>query len=219
MQTTEIIELPSALQSVLQTIFYSAGLFFIFKLIYAKNKMCGNLAFFGGVLIIVGETLKCLQLISIALDNVDKPNLGNSLLVFLSSGFICVAFALWRCGMRVGTMNLAHVWTIPLSLTTLVLVVAGYSGFFTKNKAWFFILLVATALANVALLLQLIYRSLKPTPNWIAVGFFILNLIVILICYKNMNPNSVLPGFNQNLLTLGHASFAIAAWFYSKKEA
>jgi hypothetical protein len=218
MQTTEIIEFSGALQSVLQTVLFSAGLFFIFRLIYAKNKMCGTLAFLGGILITLGETLKALQLISIASGFGDKPNFGNSLLVFLPAGLICVVFALRRSGRRDEAMNLSHVWTIPLFLIAVVWAVAGYSGFFTTGKAWFYILLGAAGSANMVLILQLLGRSLKSSPIWLAVGLFIVNLIVILSFYKNMNPDAVLQVFNQNLLTFGQASFAAGSWLLLKKE-
>ncbi len=218
MQTTEIIELPGALQSVLQTILFSAGLFFIFRLIYAKNKMCGTLAFLGGILITLGETFKALQLISIASGAGDKPSFGNSLLVFLPAGLICVVFAFWRSGRRDEAMNLSHVWTFPLFLIAIVWAVAGYIGFFTDGKAWFYILLGAAVLANIVLILQLLGRSLKPSPVWFAVGLFIINLIIILSFYKSMNPDLGLQTFSQTLLTLGQGSFAGGAWLLLKKE-
>jgi hypothetical protein len=218
MQTTEIIEFSDALQSVLQVGLFSIGLFFIFRLIYAKNKMCGALAFLGGVLITLGETLKALQIISITSSGGDKPNFGNSLLIFLPVGLICVVFAFWRSGRRDEAMNLSRVWTVPLFLIAVVWAVSGYSGFFTTGKSWFYILLGAAVLANVVLILQLLSRSLKPSPVWLAVGLLIVNLVVILLFYKNMNPNLVLQGFNQNLLTFGQASFAAASWLLLKKE-
>jgi hypothetical protein len=218
MQTKEIIELPMALQSVLQTVLFSTGLFFIFRLIYAKNKMCGSLAFFGLILITLGGTLKALQLTSIALNNGDKPNFGNSLLVFLPVGLICVVFALRRSGRRDEAMNLSQVWTIPLFLISVVWAVAGYSGFFTSGKAWFYILLGVAGLANAVLILQLLSRSMSRSPIWLAVGLFIVNLIVMLSFYKSMSPDSVLQDFNQSLLTFGQAGFAGASWLLLKKE-
>jgi uncharacterized membrane protein len=218
MQTKEIIEFPVVLQSVLQTILFSVGLFFIFKLVYAKNKMCGTLAFLGLILITLGGTFKVLQLISIAADAGDKPSLGNSLLVFLSAGLIFFVFALRRSGRRDEAMNLSHVWTFPLFLVAVVWAVAGYIGLFTHGKAWFYILLGVAALANIVLILQLLGRSLKPSPVWLAVGLFIVNLIVILSFYKSMNPDSGLQEFNQLLLTCGQASFAGASWLLLKKE-
>jgi hypothetical protein len=218
MQTTEIIEFPTALQSVLQTVLFSAGLFFIFRLTYAKNKMCGILAFVGGVLITLGGTLKALQLISIASNTGDKPTFGNSLLVFLSAGLICAAFALHRSGRRDEAMNLPHVWTVPIVLIAIVWAVAGYSGFFTNGKAWFYILLGVAGLANSVLILQLLSRSMKRSPIWLAVGLLIVNLIIILSFYKSMSPNSALQEFNQSLLSLGHGSFAVACWLLLKKE-
>jgi hypothetical protein len=217
MQTKDIIDLPLAVQDFMPIALFATGLFFIARMISRKNKMCGILAYFGGLLITLGGSFKAVWKLIQGFGGNDIPVLSNSLFVLLSAGFICVAFALWRSQRRVEAMNLAHVWTTPVALVAVAWAVAGYVGFFTNSRAWFFILLGITTSANVALLLQLIYRALKPAPIYLAVGLFIVNLIVIFTVAGNSNQDVTFQWFKQAMITLGQASFAIGAWLLLKK--
>jgi hypothetical protein len=214
MQTNTIIDLPTAILGFMQVGFTSVGLYFIIRIIFSKNKLCGNLALLGSTFILLGYTFKaCWQLIQ-AVSGEDKPSLNNSLYIFLSAGFICLAFSLYRSQRRVEAMKLSHIWTIPLFLVGIAWAVSGYVGFFTNNRAWFFILLWVGTFANVLLLLQLIYRSLKPQPNWLSAGLFILNLIIIFMFIKNNNQDVS----SQIKIMFGQAGFAAASWLLLKKE-
>jgi hypothetical protein len=217
MQTTETVDFPLAMHAFLQTALLALGLFFVFRMIYAKNKMCGKLSFAGGLLVTFGGLLKTLQLFSLAASGEDKPNYGNSLLVFLSAGFICIAFALWRSGRRDEAMKLSHVWTIPLVLIAFAWAFAGYTGFFTHSLIWFYVLLAVTITANAAMVLQLLYRSLKPSPVWLGVGLFILNLVIISAYFKNLRQGVNVQEFSQTLLTFGQGSFAVASRLLLKR--
>jgi hypothetical protein len=214
MPTIEPVNLPSVFFEFLQVALFAIGMFFIFKLIWQKNKMCGNLALFGGMFSILGGGLKVFGLFVKVLSGEDKPFFINSLLVFYSAGLICTAFALYKSQRRDEAMNLSQVWTVPVLLVAIVWAISGYSGFFTGNRDWLFILLAVTVSANTVLLLQLILRSLKPKPDWIAAGLFIANLIVIFALVGDNNQ-----GFLYRLKTmLGQGSFAAASWLLLKKE-
>ncbi len=217
MQTKDIIDLPLAVQDVMQVVLFASGLFFIALMVSRKNKMCGILAYAGGILIIVGGVFKTIWKLIQAFGGNDIPGLNNSFFVLLSAGFIFLAFALWRSRRRVEAMNLSHVWTTPLVLAATVWAVAGYVGFFTHGRAWFFILSGVTTLANVALLLQLIYRSLKPSPTYLAVGLFIVNLIVLFAVTGNPAQDVSSQWVRQIMTTFGQASFAIGSRLLLKK--
>lgn len=180
--------------------------------------MCGNLAFFGGVFVAVGYTFKSVWKLLRAVGGEDKPFLNNSFYVFLSAGFICLAFALWRSQRRVEAMRLSSVWMFPIVFVAVVWAVAGYVGFFTDSYAWFYILLSAAILANIVLLLQLIYRSLKPTPFWLAASLLIFNLIVVLSVAKNTNSSLSLQGINPIIVIFGQGSFAFASLLLAKRK-
>ncbi len=214
MPTKETVDFPTALLDFLQVAMLASGLFFVFRMVWQKNKMCGNLALFGGFLVTLGGILNAFGTLTKALSGEDKPFFNNSLLVFHAAGIICAAFALYKSQRRDEAMNLSHVWTIPLFLIAIVWAVSGYDGFFTGSRDWFFILFTVTISANTALLLQLIFRSLKPKPNWIAAGLFIANLIVIFALINNPNKDFVY----QLKVLLGQGSFAVAAWLLLKKK-
>ncbi len=217
MQTKDVIDLPLALQDYVPIVFFAIGLYFLAKMISQKSTNCGNLALVGGFLITLGGVLKATWKLIQALGGEDKPILNNSLFVLLSAGFICVAWALWKSHRRNEAMTDNLVWGVPIFLVATVWAIAGYLGIFTGNRAWFFVLLGITTFANLALLLQLIYRASK-AKLWFATMLFIINLIVILSLSRSADQTVTAQWFKQINTTLAQGSFAFASWILAKNE-
>ncbi|NJM52904.1 MAG: hypothetical protein HC846_05625 [Blastocatellia bacterium] len=203
------INLPLAIQDYLPVTLFAVGLFFIAKMISNRNKEAGNLAFFGGVLVTLGGLFKASWKLIQAAGGSDIPFLNNSLFTLMSAGFICLAWAFWKSRQR--TTDPIKLWVVPIVLIALFWLVAGYIGFFTESRAWFFILLGATTLANLALLFQLIHQSFRQ-KLWLAVGLFLINLIVIFLLARSSDQTVTLQWVKQLINTVSQFSFAVASW-------
>jgi hypothetical protein len=217
MQTKDVIDLPLALQDYMPIAFVAIGLYFIYKMISQKNINCGYLALVGGILITLGGTFKATWKLIQALGGKDIPFFNNSLFVLLAAGFICVAWALWKSHRRNEAMTNNSIWSVPIFLIAVAWAVAGYVGIYTASRAWFFILLGITTFANIALLLQLIYRASK-AKLWFATMLFVINLIVILGLSRSADQSVTAQWFKQINTTLAQGSFAFASWILANNE-
>ena len=203
------INLPLAIEDYLPVAFFAIGLFFIAKLISNRNQLAGNLAYLGGVLVTLGGFFKASWKLIQALGGSDIPFLNNSLFVLLSSGFICVAWAFWKS--RSSQTSWVNLLTVPIVLILIVWSIAAYIGFFTESRAWFFLLLGATTLANLALLFQLISLSYK-NKLWLVIGLYLVNLIVIFVLARSADQTVTMQWIKQIITTVSQLSFAIASW-------
>ena len=203
------INLPLAVEDYLPVALFAIGLFFIAKLISNRNKQAGNVAFFGGILVTLGGLFKASWKLIQALGGADIPFLNNSLFVLLSSGFICVAWAFWKS--RSGETSWGNLLVVPIVLILIVWAIAGYIGFFTESRAWFFLLLGATTLANIALLFQLILLSYK-NRLWFVIGLYLINLIVIFALARSADQTVTMQWIKQIITTISQLSFAVASW-------
>jgi hypothetical protein len=207
------INLGLAIEDYLPVILFATGLFFVATFISNRNKQAGILAFFGGVLVTFGGFFKASWKLIQALGGSDIPFFNNSLFVLLSTGFTCVAWALWKS--RKAEVNSASLWAIPLILVSVLLTIAGYIGFFTESRAWFFILLGATTVANLALLFQLIFHSYK-NKLWLPIGLYVINLLVIFALARSADQTVTMQWIKQIITTISQLSFAIASWMLLK---
>jgi hypothetical protein len=207
------INLALALEDYLPVVFFATGLFFVASFISNRNRQAGVLAFFGGVLVTFGGLFKASWKLIQALGGSDIPFFNNSLFVLLSSGFICVAWALWKS--RSAEINLTSLWAVPLILISVLLAIAGYIGVFTDSRAWFFVLLGATTLANLALLFQLMFHSYK-NKLWLSIGLFVVNLLVIFALARSADQTVTMQWIKQIITTISQGSFAIGSWLILK---
>jgi hypothetical protein len=207
------ISLPLAIEDFLLVIFFAIGLFFIGKMIARECPICGNLAYFGGFLITLGGFLKVCWKLIVAINQTDLAWLNNSLFALMSCGFICLAWAMWRSRKENSPTTY---WLIPTLLIIVALGIAGYFAFLTESRIWFFILLGVTTLFNLAVSLQLIFRSFQD-QLWLAVGLFIFNLICIFTLAGIGDQTVTLQWIKQTINTFSQASFAFAAWLLYKK--
>lgn len=210
----DTITLPLAIEDYLPVIFFAVGLYFIAKMIYERNKVCGKLAFLGGFFITLGGFFKASWKLVQALGGADIPFLNNSLFVLLSSGFILLAWALWKSRKD----SNRNIWLVPLILIAGCLGIAGYFGFVKESRAWFFILLGVTSLANLVLLLQLIFRSFQ-NKLWLAIVLYLVNLIVIFALSASADQTVTFQWIKQGITTVSQACFAYASYLLYKKTA
>ena len=209
------INLPLALQDFMPTLFFAVGLFFVAKMISRKNKAAGNLAYFGGVLVTLGGVFKASWKVIQALGGADIPFLNHSLFVLMSAGFICLAWALWKS--RESETDALKLWSVPLVLIAVFWSIAAYFGFFTESRAWFFVLLGATTLANLAMLFQLIFRAFQ-NKSWLAIALFLINLAVIFVLARSSDQTVTFQWIKQLINTVSQASFAVASYILLKKS-
>ena len=203
------INLPLSIQDYMPVAFFAVGLFFVAKLISNHNIQAGNLAFLGGVLVTLGGLFKASWKLIQALGGSDIPFLNHSLFTLMSAGFICLAWAFWQS--RESRSDAGKLWVVPGVLILLVWSIAGYFGFLTESRAWFFILLGVTTLANLALLFQLIHLAWQ-NKLWLAVGLFLINLIVVFLLARSSDQTVTLQWIKQIINTISQLSFAVASW-------
>jgi hypothetical protein len=202
------INLGLAIEDYLPVALFAIGLFFVASFISNRNSQAGKLAFIGGVLVTFGGLFKASWKLIQGFGGSDIPFLNNSLFVLLSSGFICVAWAMWKSR---NDKSSGSLWSIPIGLIAILLAIAGYIGFFTESRAWFFILLGATTLANLALLFQLMFYAFR-AKLWLAIGLFIVNLVVIFALTKSADQTVTMQWIKQIITTISQGSFAVASW-------
>jgi hypothetical protein len=132
----------------------------------------------------------------------------------MSAGFICLAWAFWKRFSY--KTSFAKILLIPTIFISLVWGKAAYFAFFAESRAWFFILLGATTLGNLALLFQLIFSSIK-NRLWLGAGLFLINFAVIFILTGTSDQTVTLQWFKQILNTFSQIAFAVASYFLLQK--
>jgi hypothetical protein len=216
MPNQEVMSLSLALQDYVQIVFAAIGLYYLSRMIFLKNIACGNLSLLGIFFILLGLLSQATWKLFLAINQVDSIFLNNSLYVFLSAGFICFSWALWKSNRRNEAMTDNAVWGIPIFLFLFVWAVAGYSGIYFKNKIWFTVLQQVTVFAEITLFLQLIYYSLS-SQLWFASCLFIVSLIITVSWGYTDQAFTTLFSKQYNT-TFAQVFFAFASWILLKKE-
>jgi hypothetical protein len=207
------IGLALAIQDYLPVTLFAIGLFFVAKIVAKSNQTAGNLAFIGGGLVTLGGVFKASWKLIQALGGDDIPLLNNSLFVLMSAGFICLSWAFWRRNSHLKTINY---WLLPCLLITFFWSIAAYFAFFTESKTWFFILLGATTLANLALLLQLILSSYKH-KLWSSFVLLFINFFCIFYLARSSDQSITEQWIKQFANTISQISFLIASFLLYKQ--
>ncbi len=207
------VSLPLAVQDLMLVVFFAIGLYFVGKMVLRECGICGKLAFFGGILVTLGGFFKVCWKLVVATSQTDIAWLNNGLFAWMSCGFICLAWALWRSRKE---NNPTIYWLAPTILIILTLGTAGYFAFATETRTWFFVLLGVTTLFNLFFSLQLIFRSFQ-NKVWLAVALFVFNLICVFSLAGLSDQSVTLQWVKQIIGTLSQGSFAIASWLLYKK--
>jgi hypothetical protein len=206
------ISLPLALQDLMLVVFFAIGLFFVGKIVSRECLICGKLAYFSGFLITLGGFFKVCWKLIMATTETDIAWLNNSLFVLMSVGFIGLSWALWRSKKDNSPINY---WLLPVILVFLTLGIAAYFAFVKETRTWFFVLLGATTIFNLATSLQLIVRSWQK-KLWIAVILFSFNVFCYLGLSRLSDQTVTLQWIKQAIGTASLGSFAIASWLLFK---
>lgn len=202
------ISLPLALEDSLLVAFFSIGLYFIGKLISRESAECGKLAFFGGFLVALGGFLKVSWKLIYAIFQTDVAIFNSGLFAWQTCGFICLAWAMWRCRKE---NNSAVLLIVPLVLIIFFLSIAGYFAFVKETRSWFVVLLGATTIFNLALVFQLIYRGIQ-NKIWLSVILYLVNLICIFTLASIGDQTVTMQWIKQIIGTFSQGSFAVASW-------
>lgn len=216
MPNQEVMTLSLALQDYVQIIFAAIGLYYLSQIIFLKNIACGNLSFLGIIFILLGLLFHASWKFLLAVNQYDSPFLNNSLYVFLSAGFICFSWALWKSNRRNEAMTNNSIWGVAIFSFLSVWAIAGYSGIYFGNKIWLTILRQATVFVQITLFLQLIYYSLD-LKLWFATLLFIVSLIITISWGYTDEVIATLFSKQYNT-TFAQVFFAFASWILFKKE-
>lgn len=203
------ISLALALEDFIPVLLFATGLFVIARLISQTNSTAGSLALFGGVLVTLGGLSKATWKLVQALGGSDLPILNNALFVLMSAGFIALAWAFWN--RRETIESTTKIWLPPVVAVLLVWALAAFFAFGRESRAWFFILLGATTLANLAFLFQLIFASFKQRL-WMAVALLCVNLAVIFLQTRTGDQTMTLQWIKQIANTISQFCFLVASY-------
>jgi hypothetical protein len=204
------INLPLAIEDYVPVFIFAGGLFFVAKIVSANNQTAGKLAFIGGILVTLGGVFKASWKIIQAIGGADIPLLNNSLFVFMSAGFVCLAWAYLK--RNSSESSFAKICFLPISVILIFWSISFYFGYFLESRAWFFILLGLTTVANLFLLSRLIYTSYSKNLR-ICIILFVINLICIFLLARFSDQTVTYQWIKQLINTLSQIAFAFASYY------
>jgi hypothetical protein len=213
--------LPLALMALLSILFSAIGLFLIARMLKRKNEIVGELAYIGAMLIVAGASLQALWRLLQATTDRDHPWMNNSLLVLVTPGAVCLAWALWR-GLRndvtdTERMTAGSVWLLPLFLNGGLLALTAASRVILGGRAWFVILSAAVTLAGIAAGLQLAQRAIHRRLT-LAALLFLVALVMSLALARITGLGMAAEWTRQISTIISQAAFAFAAFQLAGKE-
>jgi hypothetical protein len=219
-----------ALQNYMPVLFSALGLWWIAQMIRAENRALGNMALAGFALITVAGVLKATWKLTMSISQTDVALFRDALFVMIGPGFTMMAFSVlprpsaarpWSAAEgREGRGEGKRVWLKPLLISSVALAVAGAMAVALQSRAWVFVLMGMTTIANTAFMLLLMRRA-KRQGQMLAFGLFGVNLLMsfVLAGIGGM-PNKTLETHwvEQIVSTLSNAGFAYAAWMLAKQK-
>jgi hypothetical protein len=209
--------LSLALVDFLPVFFSGIGFMYIIRLVSYILPMQGRIALWGSILVVTGGFFKALWKLLMALSDgeVDINWMENGLFVFMTPGYILLAWSVWQTARSVQGKRTYSAWALPLGLITVIFLVSFY--FFRTNPAspaWERVLLSMMVLATVvtgALLTAFAFRL----NLYLAAGLFVVNLVGIFV----LNGLARLPAqpislqwIEEGINTVTWLAFAIGAW-------
>jgi hypothetical protein len=208
-----------AVQNYMPVLFSALGLYWVAQMIHRADPAAGRLAFTGVALVVVAGALKASWKLTMSVARVDVPLFSQSLFPLLAPGFTFIAWALFVSRGAAGQgSGGAKVWLPPLLISAVALGVALALALTQPNRAWVFVLIGVSTVANVALALLLIQRA-RQQHNWLAAGLFALNLVITFALSGIAGmPNKQLEvhWVEQIISTISNAGFAWAAWMVAR---
>jgi hypothetical protein len=204
------INLPLAIEDYVPVFIFAVGLLFVAKIVSATNQTAGKLAFSGGILVTLGGVSKASWKMIQAMSGADIPWLNNGLFVLMSAGFVCLAWAYLK--KHTQNSSFANINLLPLLLILIFWSISFYLGTVSESRAWFFMLLGLTTVANLALLFQLIYTAYQK-KIWVCIILFVINLICIFLLARFSDQTVTFQWIKQLINTLSQLAFAFASYY------
>jgi urease accessory protein len=192
------------------------GLFFLARWTSFLDQKLGRLAYFGGILIVLGGFMKAAWKLIFHISELDIAWLSESLFVLMGPGFTFLTWAFYSARRSLYTGHaVPYSWLFPslISIFALTLALA-----FQQGRTWSFILLGLTTLANSALSVLLIRQALQQRLT-LAALLFGLNLILIfgMAGMARVPTQTIrLQWIEQLINTLSQGAFTYAAFLFYK---
>jgi hypothetical protein len=210
--------LSMALQNYMPVLFSALGLWWIAQMVRAEDRALGQMAIAGVALITVAGVLKATWKLTMSISQTDVALFRDALFVMIGPGFTMMAFSLLP--LPSGEGGVRGVWRKPLLISVVALAVAGAMAVVLQSRAWVFVLMGMTTVANTAFMILLMRRA-KGQGQMLAFGLFGVNLLMsfVLAGIGGM-PNKTLETHwvEQIVSTLSNAGFAYAAWMLAKQK-
>jgi len=191
--------------------------------LYLICKYCASLVNYTGHWIIAipaialaGGFLKATWKLTYALSGVDYRWMSEQLFFLLAASYLLMA-TLVLSSLKAGRKGFElekNWWYTPAIIAVIVLVTAQYLKLNTDGRTWSVMLLATLSLANLTMLLALIFHSIKKRI-WIAGGAFAINLALtyVLVTLARIPEQTADLQWIEEFMNLGNNSvLAIGAW-------
>jgi hypothetical protein len=211
-----------ALQNYMPVLFSALGLWWIANMIRAEDRALGQMALVAFALITVAGVLKATWKLTMSISQTDVALFRDALFVLIGPGFTMMAYSVLPLplgeaerpsGSR-GEGRVWGIWTKPVFISAIALAVAGGIAVALQSRAWVFVLMGLTTVANTAFMILLMRRA-KAQGQMAAFALFGINLAVgFALAGIGGMPNKTLETHwaEQIVSTLSNAGFACAAW-------
>ncbi len=209
--------LSMALQNYMPVVLSGLGLFWVARMIGARHPAAGRLALAGFALIVTAGALKATWKLVMAVARLDIPLLSQSLFPLIAPGFSLMAWGLFWSKRN---PERALLWWPPVLVSAAALLGALALGITRTDRAWVFVLIGLSTIANVILAGLLIHSALQHGSH-LAAGLFTLNLLITFALSGIAGmPNKPLEihWTEQIISTVANLGFAWAAWTMVRAE-
>ncbi len=215
----ETYSVALALQDYVPVALSAAGLFYLAEMIarLSGDRRISRIALLGAWLVMLGGGIKASWKLNLALTGVDVRWMDNALFGLLGPGFTALGWALSAAQRRVAGQPLTSrwAWLFPFVVSALFLATAaGLAWAQPGSRAWFFVLLGMTTIANFALSGLAIRQAWSQGRRGIAL-LFIINVAAILVLQglaRTGNRTELMQWIEQSLNSFSNLAFALAAY-------
>lgn len=177
--------LSLALVDFFPVAFTAIGFVYIVRMVAHIDSLRGKVTALGAILTVAGGFFKALWKLLMASSGgtIDINWMEDGLFVFMTPGYVLLAYSVWQTVRSVRGMKTYHVWLAPAIFIAIMF--AGSIYLFNANPespAWERVLLSVMVLATVitgVLLIVFGFRQKMPVAGWLfivnLVGIFVLN--------------------------------------------